>query len=201
MIKITFDGNNTEGYTILAEIPYDILVHKPGNAGKCLFCDESPDNMRIEDLLPWTRDRILAVEEVNIFEHEMVIIHTDSLFDPGPHDGLRHHEELIREAIAGGAGPTEFGLPNSDQMLAMAKERVAQSNSAKDEAYYKNYNSSEELLEAVAQGKVDVSSLPESYSADDPGEDTLGVGAPPFTNEHGKTQIPDEDDNIHGSQG
>lgn len=132
MLKVTFDGNDKQGYTALVEIPYDILVHKAGMGGKCLFCDESPDGMKKEDLLLWIRNQVYRVEEVNIFEHEMVVIHTDTGFEPGPGKG-EHFEEL--EDTSGVGAPFD---PNHNM-------------------------TSEQMLEQIAQGKIDVSTLPKSY--------------------------------------
>jgi hypothetical protein len=132
MIKITFDGNEKQGFNILAEIPYDILVHKEGMDGKGLFCDEAPDDIKKENLLLWARNAIFLVEEVNIFEHEMVIIHTDTSFEPGPGKG-EHFEEL--EDTSGVGAPFD---PNHSM-------------------------TAEQMLEQIAQGKIDPSTLPASF--------------------------------------
>lgn len=156
MIKVTFDGNNTNGFTILVEIPYDILVHKPDNAGKCLFCDESPDGMRKGELLVWVKNQIYFVEEVNIFEHELVVIHTDTTFEPGPGKG-EHFEELTDQSTLGVGAPVVQGFVNTPGDLVEGESKTT--------FFDPNHNmTSEQMLEEVAQGKIDISTLPISYS-------------------------------------
>lgn len=151
MLKIVFDGNEKDGYSIHTKIPSELTTDLKGSN---LIVDEAPTLIACVNKI---RETILEVEGFDIFNHEFLIIHEDSAFEPGPHaEGeIKHFEEL--EDTLGVGAPVVQGFVNTPGDLVEGQSKTT--------SFDPNHNmTSEQMLEEVAQGKIDISTLPISYS-------------------------------------